>query len=457
MLRRYCSKLTKPTKHSFHFIRYKSSSSLDTTRAELSPKELEFLLQPDEEEINFSKLQPEEIKSELDKWIIGQDDAKIAIAVALRNRWRRTQVPEEIKKEIIPKNILMIGPSGCGKTEIARRMATLAAAPFIKVEATKYTEVGYKGADVDSIIKGLVEIGIKKVKDRVKKGLEKLLTEKANHILVDEIAGADAEESVKIQTREDLKTGKLDEQVLQNPKFKVNNDDGSPTVKDLRTNWIKSQLNSLVSSHETTIVPRGLHEAQEFGIVYIDEIDKIVNNGFHYHADASDEGVQRDLLPLIEGTKIKTDHGEVDTSKMLFIAAGAFLQTKPQDLLAELQGRLPIRIQLKSLTQHELYRVLTEPDAPLILKEKAMLKTEGVDLRFTDEAVMAIAKAATDANDTVENIGARRLHTVVERVIEDISYNVEDYQNRTFVIDEEYVAERLKELNQKVELKKYIL
>jgi ATP-dependent HslUV protease ATP-binding subunit HslU len=317
--------------------------------------------------------------------------------------------------------------------------------------------VGYKGADVDSIIKGLVEIGIKKVKDRVKKGLEKLLVEKANHILVDEIAGPDAEESVKIQTREDLKTGKLDETVIPNPKFKVNNDDGSPTVKDLRTNWIKSQLNSLVSSHETTIVPRGLLEVQEFGIVYIDEIDKIVNNGFHYHADASDEGVQRDLLPLIEGTKIKTDHGDVDTSKMLFIAAGAFLQTKPQDLLAELQGRLPIRIQLKSLTQHELYRVLTEPDAPLILKEKAMLKTEGVDLRFTDEAVMAIAKAATDANDTVENIGARRLHTVVERVIEDISYNVEDYQNRTFVIDEEYVAERLKELNQKVELKKYIL
>jgi ATP-dependent HslUV protease ATP-binding subunit HslU len=423
----------------------------------LSPKELEFLLQPDEEELNFSKLQPEEIKSELDKWIIGQDDAKIAIAVALRNRWRRTQVPEEIKKEIIPKNILMIGPSGCGKTEIARRMATLAAAPFIKVEATKYTEVGYKGADVDSIIKGLVDIGIKKVKERVKKGLEKLLKEKADNILVEEISGADAEESVKIQTREDLKTGKLDETVIKNPKFKTSNDDGSPTIKDLRTNWIKSQLNGLVSSHESTIIPRGLMEVQEFGIVYIDEIDKIVNNGFHYHADASDEGVQRDLLPLIEGTKIKTDHGDVDTSKMLFIAAGAFLQTKPQDLLAELQGRLPIRIQLKSLTQHELYRVLTEPDAPLILKEKAMLKTEGVDLRFTDEAVMAIAKAATDANDTVENIGARRLHTVVERVIEDISYNVEEYQNRTFVIDEEYVAERLKELNQKVELKKYIL
>jgi len=415
------------------------------------------LLQPDEEELNFSKLQPEEIKSELDKWIIGQDDAKIAIAVALRNRWRRTQVPDDIKKEIIPKNILMIGPSGCGKTEIARRMATLAAAPFIKVEATKYTEVGYKGADVDSIIKGLVEIGIKKVKERVKKGLEKMLKEKAESILAEEITGVEAEESVKLQTREDLKAGKLDETVIKNPKFKVNNDDGSPTVKDLRATWVKNHLHSLLSTHESAIVPRGLLETEEFGIVYIDEIDKIVNNGFHYHADASDEGVQRDLLPLIEGTKIKTDHGDVDTSKMLFIAAGAFLQSKPQDLLAELQGRLPIRIQLKSLTQHELYRVLTEPDAPLILKEKAMLKTEGVDLRFTDEAVMAIAKAATDANDTVENIGARRLHTVVERVIEDISYNVEEYQNRTFVIDEEYVADRLKELNQKVELKKYIL
>jgi ATP-dependent HslUV protease ATP-binding subunit HslU len=457
MLRRYCSKITSTNKHSLHFVRYKSSS-LDNSRVELTPKEIEFLLQPDEEELNFSKLQPEEIKSELDKWIIGQDEAKIAIAVALRNRWRRTQVPEEIKKEIIPKNILMIGPSGCGKTEIARRMATLAAAPFIKVEATKYTEVGYKGADVDSIIKGLVDVGIKKVKDRVKKGLEKVLKEKADNILIEELIGTNAEESVRLKTREDLRSGLLDESVINNPKFRASLDDASPTVKDLRANWIKSQLNTLVTSFESSaIIPRGLKEAQEFGIVYIDEIDKIVNTGFGYHADASDEGVQRDLLPLIEGTRIKTDHGDVDTSKMLFIAAGAFLQTKPQDLLAELQGRLPIRIQLKSLTQHELYRVLTEPDAPLILKEKAMLKTEGVDLRFTDEAVMAIAKAANDANDTVENIGARRLHTVVERVIEDISYNVEEYQNRTFVIDEEYVADRLKELNQKVELKKYIL
>jgi len=287
--------------------------------------------------------------------------------------------------------------------------------------------------------------------------LEKMLKEKADSILAEEITGAEAEESVKVQTLEDLKAGKHDEFVIKNPKFKVNHDDGASTVKDLRVTWVKNHLHSLLSHHESAIVPRGLLEAEEFGIVYIDEIDKIVNNGFHYHADASDEGVQRDLLPLIEGTKIKTDHGDVDTSKMLFIAAGAFLQSKPQDLLAELQGRLPIRIQLKSLTQHELYRVLTEPDAPLILKEKAMLKTEGVDLRFTDEAVMAIAKAATDANDTVENIGARRLHTVVERVIEDISYNVEEYQNRTFVIDEEYVADRLKELNQKVELKKYIL
>jgi ATP-dependent HslUV protease ATP-binding subunit HslU len=456
MIRRHCNiKFFKPTplyntnniQRRFKSIDYK---------IELSPKDLETLLLPDEEETNFSKLQPEEIKIELDKWIVGQSDAKIAIAVALRNRWRRTQVPEEIKKEIIPKNILMIGPSGCGKTEIARRMASLAAAPFIKVEATKYTEVGYKGADVDSIIKGLVDNGIKKVKDRFRKAIENYLRSRVDNIIADEIVGDKADESLREITREELKSGKLEDTIIKGRSHKSNQSDGT-TVKEFRLAWIKKETNSLLSFHENAIIPRGIFEAQEFGIVYIDEIDKIVTNGFHFHSDASDEGVQRDLLPLIEGTKIKTDHGEVDTSKMLFIASGAFLQTKPQDLLAELQGRLPIRIQLKSLTKQELYKVLTEPEAPLILKEKAMLKTEGVDLRFTDEAVMAIAHAATEANDTVENIGARRLHTVLERVVEEISYNVEDYCGSTFVIDEQYVQERLKELNQKVELKKYIL
>jgi len=426
-------------------------------KTELSPKDVEMLLQPDEEETNFSRLQPEEIKKELDKWIVGQGDAKIAIAVALRNRWRRTQVPEEIKKEIIPKNILMIGPSGCGKTEIARRMATLAAAPFIKVEATKYTEIGYKGADVDSIIKGLVDNGIKKVRDRFRKGIENYLRSRVDNVVVDEILGEKAEENLREITREELNAGKLEDTIIKQGKFNKSMQQEGTTVKEFRSAWIKRETNSLLSVHENSVVPRGILEAQEYGIVYIDEIDKIVTNGFHFHSDASDEGVQRDLLPLIEGTKVKTDHGEVDTSKILFIASGAFLQTKPQDLLAELQGRLPIRIQLKSLTQEELYKVLTEPEAPLIMKEKAMLKTEGVDLRFTDEAVMAIAHAATEANDTVENIGARRLHTVLERVVEEISYNVEEYCGSTFVIDKDYVHERLKELNQKVELKKYIL
>jgi len=418
------------------------------------------LKEADADSIDLSKMYPEEIKGELDKWIIGQDEAKTAIAVAMRNRFRRSALPPDIRKEIIPKNILMVGPSGCGKTEIARRLASLASAPFIKVEATKYTEVGYRGADVDSIIKGLADNGIKIVKERLNKNLQKHFSEYNNELMIDEILGVDADAA----EREDLQA-------------QINNGVEYVFVKNQNSEWagqmvnfedIKKELmresqlgaqDSLIAESNPLIVQTGIKECEEFGIVYIDEIDKIVTGSLysHHHSDASDEGVQRDLLPLIEGTKVKTEHGEIDTSKILFIASGAFLQSKPSDMLAELQGRLPIRVQCKSLSEEELYRVLTEPEAPLILKEKAMLKTEGVDLRFTDEAIRLIAKISYDVNNSVENIGARRLHTVLERIVEEVSYDVEDYRGKTFVIDEEYVHYRMKEFQQKVELKKYIL
>jgi len=454
-----------------NYARFKSqtkpSVTIEITTPDISKKDLEILLQPKEEETNFTKLQPEQIKLELDKWVIGQDEAKIAISVALRNRWRRSLLSEEIRNEIIPKNILMIGPSGCGKTEIARRMASLAAAPFIKVEASKYTEVGYKGADVETIIQDLATASIQKITARFKSALEKRALVYFDESIVSGIAGPDADETTKNNTRNELNIGLLED-------LKVNvKVDGTPvtespsiTIKELRGSLyeriINKEIPNLSEQFKKTITARGLFEAQEYGIVYIDEIDKIVSNRVRTHSDASDEGVQRDLLPIIEGTKVKIQQGqnsigEIDTSKILFICAGAFLQSKPQDLISELQGRLPIRIELKSLTDKDMYRILTEPEVPLIQVEKVMLKTEGVDLRFTDEAIKAIASFAHKINDTVENIGARRLHTVLERILEDISFNAEDYKGQTVIIDEDYIQQRLQEFTDKVELKRYIL
>jgi len=454
-----------------NYARFKSqtkpSVTIEITTPDISKKDLEILLQPKEEETNFTKLQPEQIKLELDKWVIGQDEAKIAISVALRNRWRRSLLSEEIRNEIIPKNILMIGPSGCGKTEIARRMASLAAAPFIKVEASKYTEVGYKGADVETIIQDLATASIQKITARFKSALEKRALVYFDESIISGIAGPDADETTKNNTRNELNIGLLED-------LKVNvKVDGTPvtespsiTIKELRGSLyeriINKEIPNLSEQFKKTITARGLFEAQEYGIVYIDEIDKIVSNRVRTHSDASDEGVQRDLLPIIEGTKVKIQQGqnsigEIDTSKILFICAGAFLQSKPQDLISELQGRLPIRIELKSLTDKDMYRILTEPEVPLIQVEKVMLKTEGVDLRFTDEAIKAIASFAHKINDTVENIGARRLHTVLERILEDISFNAEDYKGQTVIIDEDYIQQRLQEFTDKVELKRYIL
>jgi len=295
-------------------------------------------------------------------------------------------------------------------------------------------------------------VSIRQVKDRLRKRVEAYLIERANALILEELAIANPDIDITV-LKEELTLGKWDDFVLKSGKQK-----SDPTVKDYRLTMVKKELETVIATCDQLVKNRGIFEAEEFGIVYVDEIDKVVRSSRNFNSsDAADEGVQRDLLPLIEGCKIKTDFGEVDTSRILFICAGAFITAKPQNLLAELQGRLPIRIQLKSLTQAELYRVLIEPEVPVILKEKSLLKTEGVDIQFTDPALLSIAEAAYNANNTIENIGARRLLTVLERVVEDISYNVEDYRGTPFIIDEPYVHERLKALDKEVDLKKYIL
>uniref|UniRef100_A0A6B2L2D5 AAA+ ATPase domain-containing protein n=1 Tax=Arcella intermedia TaxID=1963864 RepID=A0A6B2L2D5_9EUKA len=438
----------------------------------------------------FLSLQPEEIAKELDKYIVGQADAKRAVAVAMRNRWRRNKVPEKLRKEIMPKNILMIGPTGCGKTEVARRMAKLAEAPFIKVEATKYTEVGFKGADVDQIIKDLLEIAIRLVKERETQKLKQLVKDKVDETLLDLLVGkTDQDDPQQTFTRSEVKQSLLKglvENVEVNYEPRVNSNKVPNNQQNVKFPAAVVQLQSIFSAFiqpkpkktkyfikeirpleeeaqiqnflpEEAIVKRAIFETEEYGIVFIDELDKIIPTSGRFHADASDEGVQRDLLPLIEGTKITTDHGEVDTSNILFITAGAFHHSKPSDLLAELQGRLPIRVQLHDLNEEELYRILTEPEAHAIKQYRALLKTEGVDLRFTDEALREIAKITSEVNQTVENIGARRLSTVLERILEDISFNASNYKAQTVIIDKEDVDAHMVEFKKKADLKQYIL
>jgi ATP-dependent HslUV protease ATP-binding subunit HslU len=448
----------------------------------------------------FLSLQPEEITKELDKYIVGQIDAKKAVAVAMRNRWRRNQLNEELRKEIIPKNILMIGPTGCGKTEVARRMAKLADAPFIKVEATKFTEVGFKGQDVDQIIKDLLEIAIKLIRERETKRLEKLVESKVEDNILELLIGsADSnkndihDKGFQEDMRKCLRRGDMDnfdisyEPKLQNSKnklfvtgqnllkkqdpmqiqhlisnlisqnysFQQKKKPQNYNLKEVRTMEQQAEIQKQLT--DEVIIKRAITETEEYGIVFIDELDKITGSHYRFHADASDEGVQRDLLPLIEGTKILTDHGEVDTSKILFITAGAFHSAKPSDLLAELQGRLPIRVVLHDLSEDDMYRILTEPESHLIKQHRALLGTESVDLRFTDEAIKEIAKIASEVNQSIENIGARRLHTVLEKVLEEISFNASLYKGKTMVIDKDDVQMHMKELRKKSDLKQYIL
>jgi ATP-dependent HslUV protease ATP-binding subunit HslU len=439
---------------------------------------------------NAAELQPDQIQKKLGEWIVGQQDAKRSVAVAMRNRWRRRHVPENLRREIIPKNILMIGGSGTGKTEIARRMAELSGAPFIKVEATKFTEVGYKGADVDSIIKDLLEIAVKLVSQREEEKNSEHIKKVTEDVLLDTLLGSQVDQKtshVREEIRNCLRFNVLDDievpyevkptkegskkqqqQITSNnssvlinmadlvnfmsPKSKKN----KYTIAEVRAHEEAFQREQLMNKQK--IIQDAIHETEEFGIVFIDEIDKIAKTRRNPNSDASDEGVQRDLLPLIEGCKITTDKGDVDTSKILFIAAGAFHQVKPSDLLPELQGRLPIRVVLNELTADDLYRILTEPTAHLIRQQKALMLTEGVDLRITDEAIREVANVALEMNKKVENIGARRLHTVLESLFEDISFNAANFKGKTLVYDKPDVESVLKKIGAKSpDLKQYIL
>ena len=446
------------------------------------------VVKKDKETSKVSALSPREIVSELDRYVIGQRDAKKAVAVALRNRWRRQALSDEMRDEVLPKNILMIGPTGVGKTEISRRLSKLAEAPFIKVEATRFTEVGYVGRDVEQIIRDLIEIAIAMEREKKRKEVKAKAELKAEEKVLDALVGNKASVATRESFRKRLRNGDLDnneiEIEVQNTSSPLQSFEipGMPggnvgmvnlgdilgksmggkkgkkkkmTVKESHDILVAQESDKMIE--EDKIITEAKKATEENGIVFLDEIDKVSARSDRVGGDVSREGVQRDLLPLIEGTTVSTKHGPIKTDHILFIASGAFQLAKPSDLLPELQGRLPIRVELEALKEEDFKRILKEPDNSLIKQYKELLKTENVNLEFTDDGIDMLAKISSEVNSSVENIGARRLHTIIEKVLDDISFNATDKAGETITVDQKYVQDNLGNLVKDTDLSKFIL
>ncbi len=446
------------------------------------------VVKKDKKTSKVSALSPREIVSELDRYVIGQKDAKKAVAVALRNRWRRQALSDEMRDEVLPKNILMIGPTGVGKTEISRRLSKLAEAPFIKVEATRFTEVGYVGRDVEQIIRDLIEIAIAMEREKKRKEVKAKAELKAEEKVLDSLVGNKASVATRESFRKRLRTGDLDnneiEIEVQNTSSPLQSFEipGMPggnvgmvnlgdilgksmggkkgkkkkmTVKESHDILVAQESDKMIE--EDKIITEAKKATEENGIVFLDEIDKVSARSDRVGGDVSREGVQRDLLPLIEGTTVSTKHGPIKTDHILFIASGAFQLAKPSDLLPELQGRLPIRVELDALKEEDFKRILKEPDNSLIKQYKELLKTENVNLEFTDDGIDMLAKISAEVNSSVENIGARRLHTIIEKVLDDISFNATDRTGETITVDQKYVQDNLGNLVKDTDLSKFIL